>query len=232
MRKNYYLIIDTETANGLEQPMPYDIGYAICDRTGNIFIERSFIVAEIFLDNKEMMNSAYYANKIPKYWDDIQNGTRIIKSIFNIRKQIKEDIKKYHVNIIGAYNMNFDKNALNNVIRYCSKSKIRWFFPFGMKYICIWNMACQTIMNTKSYIKFALQNDLVSQANNIQTSAESCFKFITDNIDFSENHTGLEDVKIEIAIMIKCFDTHKKMNQSINRLCWQIPQNKRKLLFQ
>lgn len=227
-KKEMFLVIDTETANTIEQPLPYDIGYAICDRYGNIAVERSFVVAEIFLDHKEMMKSAYFAEKIPNYWEDIKNGTREIKSIFNIRKQIKEDMKKYNVKKVGAYNMGFDKRALNNVIRYCSKSLVRWFFPFGTEYFCIWHMACQTVLNSATYIKFAMQNSLVSDKDNIQTSAESCYKFLTKQIDFLESHTGLEDVKIEIEIMAKCFSTHKKMDKKINSACWRLPQKKRK----
>jgi hypothetical protein len=89
-------------------------------------------------------------------------------------------------------------------------------------------MACQTLLNTATYIKFAEKNDLVSSADNVLTSAESCYKFLTKNIDFAESHTGLEDVKIEVEIMAKCFATHKKMNKSINSCCWRIPQRKRK----
>ncbi len=229
-RKEMYLVIDTETANSIEQPLPYDIGYAICDRFGHIVLERSFVVAEIFLDHKEMMKSAYFAEKIPHYWEDIKNGTREIKSIFNIRKQIKEDMKKYRIKKVGAYNMAFDKRALNNVIRYCSKSLIRWFFPFGTEFFCIWSMACQVLLNSTSYIKFALQNGLESEAGNIQTSAEACYKFLTNSVDFSEEHTGLEDVRIEIDIMAKCFSTHKKMDKNINTSCWRLPQRKRKEL--
>ena len=45
------LVIDTETANSVEQPLPYDVGYAIVDtETGEILTEKSFVVAEIFLD--------------------------------------------------------------------------------------------------------------------------------------------------------------------------------------
>jgi hypothetical protein len=227
-KKEMYLVIDTETANTIEQPLPYDIGYAICDRHGNIVVERSFVVAEIFLDHKEMMNSAYYAEKIPKYWEDIKNGTREIKSIFNIRKQIKADMKKWNVKKVGAYNAGFDKRALNNVIRYCSKSLIRWFFPFGTEFFCIWHMACQVVLNSSTFIKFALQNGLVSEKDNILTSAEVCYKFLTNQVDFIESHTGLEDVRIEIAIMVKCFSAHKKMDKSINSSCWRIPQKKRK----
>lgn len=227
-KKEMFLVIDTETANTIEQPLPYDIGYAICDRYGNIVIERSFVVAEIFLDHKEMMKFAYYAEKLPKYWEDIKNGTREIKSIFNIRKQIKADMKEWNVKKVGAYNMGFDKRALNNVIRYCSKSMIRWFFPFGTEYFCIWHMACQTILNSATYIKFAMQNGLVSEKNNILTNAEGCYQFLTKQIDFIESHTGLEDVKIEIEIMAKCFSTHKKMDKKINSACWRLPQKKKK----
>ena len=229
-KKEMYLVIDTETANTIEQPLPYDIGYAICDRYGNIVIERSFIVAEIFLDHKEMMKSAYFAEKIPHYWEDIKNGTREIKSIFNIRKQIKADMKEWNVKKVGAYNMGFDKRALNNVIRYCSKSLIRWFFPFGTEYFCIWHMACQVVLNSTSYIKFALQNGFVSEKDNILTSAEVCYRFLTKQVNFIESHTGLEDVHIEVEIMAKCFSTHKKMDKKINSACWRLPQKKRKEL--
>ena len=229
-KKEMYLVIDTETANSIEQPLPYDIGYAISDRYGNIAVERSFVVAEIFLDHKEMMKSAYFAEKIPHYWEDIKNGTREIKSIFNIRKQIKADMKEWNVKKVGAYNMGFDKRALNNLIRYCSKSFIRWFFPFGTEFFCIWNMACQVVLNSTSYIKFALQNGFVSEKDNIQTSAEVCYRFLKKQVDFVESHTGLEDVRIEVEIMAKCFSTHKKMNKEINSACWRLPQKKRKEL--
>ena len=95
--KEKLLVIDTETCNSVEEPLPYDIGYAICDRTGYIYVKRSFIVAETFLDMQDVMSSAYYAEKIPMYWEDIKSGKRIIKSIVNIRKQILEDMKTYKV---------------------------------------------------------------------------------------------------------------------------------------
>lgn len=228
--KEKLLVIDTETANDITQPLPYDIGYAICDRNGKIYIKRSFVVAETFLDykNKQLMNVAYYADKIPHYWDEIRANKRTLKSIFSIRKQIREDMRTFNVKSVGAYNMGFDKKALNNIIRYCSQSRIRWFFPFGTKYFCIWNMACQTVLNTVTYIKFAMKNNLMSKAGNVQTSAEACYKFLTGSPTFKENHTGLEDVEIEIDIMVKCYRAHKKMNKDINSFCWQLPQKKKK----
>ena len=225
-----YLVIDTETCNTIEQPLPYDIGFAICDRFGNIAETRSYVVAETFLDMKDVMQSAYFAEKIPNYWEEIKNGSRQIKSIYNIRREVKDLMKKYNVKKVGAYNMGFDKRALNNVMRYTTKSFCRWFFPFGTEYFCIWSMACQTLLNTTSYIRFALENGFESESGNIQTSAETCYKFLTKSVDFSESHTGLEDVLIEVEIMAKCFATHKKMDKSINCACWRIPQRKRKEL--
>ena len=117
-QKEKLLVIDTETCNTIEQPLPYDIGYAICDRDGHIYLKRSFVVAETFLDMKDVMKSAYYAEKIPRYWDDIKKGSRVVKSFYNIRKQLHEDMKVYKVKKVGAYNMGFDKRALNNLTRY------------------------------------------------------------------------------------------------------------------
>lgn len=227
-KKEYFLVLDTETCNTLEQPLPYDLGYAICDRQGNIYLEKSFVIADIFCDLTETMKSAYYAEKIPQYWDDLKSGKRVLKTFWAVRKELVADMKKYNVKKVGAYNMAFDKRALNTLIRYISKSWLRWFFPFGTEYFCIWNMACDTLLSKNSYIDFALKNGLVSNVGNIKTSAESAYKYITNKTDFVESHTGLEDVKIEVAIMAECFRQKKKMDTSVNPACWQKVQKKRK----
>ena len=227
-KKKFYIVLDTETANSVEEPLPYDIGWAVCDRDGNIYEERSFVVAEIFCDMKDVMQSAYYAEKIPTYWEDIKAGARSIKPMWAIRKLLLEDMKIYNTNRVGAYNMSFDKRALNNLIRYTSKSWLRWFFPYNTEFFCIWNFACSVLLNTRGYINFALENGLVSDKDNIQTSAECAYKFITKNTEFSEEHKGLEDVRIEVAIMARCYKTHKKIENNVNSSCWRKVQQKRK----
>ena len=229
-KKKYYIVLDTETCNSVEQPLPYDIGWCVCDRNGNIYEERSFVVAETFLDMKDVMKSAYYAEKIPQYWEDIKSGNRIIKPMWTIRRQLLDDMKKYDTKRVGAYNMGFDKRALNNLVRYVSKSWARWFFPFGTEFFDIWNMACSMLLNTKTYINFALKNGLVSEANNIQTSAECAYKFITKQTDFTEEHKGLEDCRIEVAVMASCYRTHKKIENNLNSSCWRKVQEKRNQL--
>ena len=223
-RKEMFLVIDTETCNTVEQPLPYDIGFAICDRMGNIAEERSYVVAETFLDMKDTMKSAYFAEKIPQYWEDIKNGSREIKSIYKIRKEVKDLMKKYNVKKVGAYNMVFDKRALNNVMIYTTKSSCRWFFPFGTEFFCIWHLATQTLLQQKTFFKMAEKNDWFSEKGNLLTNAEVTYNYIKKMSDFKESHTGLEDVRIEIEIMAHCFRQHKKMNTNINTSCWRLVQ--------
>ena len=45
-RKNYYLTIDTETANSLDDPLVYDIGGAIHDKKGRVYETFSFVIYE------------------------------------------------------------------------------------------------------------------------------------------------------------------------------------------
>ena len=133
-----------------------------------------------------------------------------------MKKEIcKEDMKLYNTNRVGAYNMSFDKKALNNLVRYTSKSWLRWFFPYGTEFFCIWNFACSVLLNTKSYIDFAIENNLISEADNILTSAECAYKFITKDTEFREEHKGLEDVNIERQIMAYCFSKHKPMAKGL-----------------
>jgi hypothetical protein len=91
-------------------------------------------------------------------------------------------------------------------------------------------MACQTILSQKRFLKFAKKNNLQSASGNVSTSAETAFKYLSNDISFEENHTGLEDVTIETAILAKCYAQHKKLDTSINRRCWTIPQKGYKAL--
>lgn len=222
------LVVDTETANMVAQPIPYDFGYAIVNlETKQILLRRSFVVAEIFLD-KEMMSSAYYAKKCPKYWEDIKSGKRELKRVLSIRKQILADMRDFQVKDVYAYNMGFDKRSANNGIRYITGSSVRWFFPYGTEFHCIWNMACTSILRSKWYIRYAEEHNLISEKGNLLTSAEACYKYITKNEDFAEDHTGLEDVMIETEILFKILKSRMKYDDSVKAGCWRVPQKRRK----
>jgi len=225
----HYLILDTETTNSTSQPLPYDIGYAICDEYGNIELERSYCVAELFIHNKPLLQTAYYAEKIPTYYEDMKLGVRKMKTLLNIRKQIFEDMRNYGITEVGAYNMNFDKRACNNSVRYETKSLIRWFFPYETEFFCIWNFACNTLCD-EDFIKWAIENNFVSEKGNVQTSAEVVYRYITKQVDFVEVHKGLDDVKIETIIFAECNKKDNSADKSVRPNCWQKVQKLRKAM--
>ena len=221
-------ILDTETANFVDAPIPYDIGYVLYDATDRKIIARhSFVVHETFTD-KDLMNSAYYAKKVPQYWEDIKSGKRQMKRITTIKNFIAKEFKEYSVTMVGAYNMGFDKRATNNGIRYNTYSKYRWFFPYGIEFFDIWHGACSSFLRSKHFIKWAIKNGFVSDKGNIQTSAEVAYKYITKNLDFVESHTGLEDVEIETAIFEKIYQSKMRFDFSVIACPWRIVQNYRK----
>lgn len=223
-----FLVVDVETANMTNDALVYDIGYAICDRKGDVVSARSFIIKDIFELEKELMETAYYAKKIPLYLEKIESKESEVIDFMLARHIMKADMKKYGVKKVFAYNAKFDRNALDNTLRFLTKSKFRWFFPYGTEINCIWNMACQVIFTQKSFLKMAILNDWVSPAGNLQTSAEIAFRYMKKDEFFEEEHTGLADVLIEVEIMAKCFAQHKTMKKSINPWCWRTPTSHHK----
>lgn len=223
-RRHYYLVLDIETANSTEDPLCYDLGFAVVDKHGTIYDEYSFIISEIFYGEQELMRSAYYAKKLPQYYIDIVEKKRTPVSLFYAKRFIKELMLRYGIDEVFAYNARFDRNGLNTTIRYITKSRLRFFFPYGTKISCIQHMACQTILSQKNYFRYAIEHGLVSPSGNLSTTAESAFKYISGNADFAENHTGLEDVHIETKILAKCFAQHKKIDRDINPNAWRLPQ--------
>jgi DNA polymerase III epsilon subunit-like protein len=227
-RIHYYLVLDTETTNGLDQPFVYDIGGVITDKQGRIYERFSFVVRDIFVYERALMQTAYYANKIPEYVEDIHNKKRIMMDFFEIRHYILNLMKKYNITDVAAYNAHFDRKALNLTQRWTTKSRSRYFFPYGTNFVCIWNMACDVLLNRATYIKFAEKNGLISEKDNIQTSAECAYRYIKKDLEFLESHTGLEDVKIEVEIMAECYRQKQKMEKGIYSACWRRVQKKRK----
>lgn len=228
MKRNYYLVLDVETANSTDDALVYDLGFAIADQKGRIYEAHSYLVSDIFEKEADLMQSAYYAEKIPQYLEGIEAGDFQVLTFYEARRILLEVMKKWDVVAVAAYNANFDTTALNTTERWLTKSKYRYFFPYGTQIYCIWHMACQLICTQSTYIRYCHQNGLVSPAGNIKTSAEAVYGYISGDHTFDESHTGLQDVLIESQIMAKCFAQHKRFDKSINRLCWRIPQKKAK----
>lgn len=221
------LVLDTETANDISFPLPYDLGYKIFNKKGEVKEIRSFCIYEIYVQQKEMMKTAYYADKLPEYEKELKNGERKLVRLNTARKIILADMKKYKITRVYAYNMGFDRRALNNDRKFVTRNRYKEFFPDTTEFRCIWNMACQVLLARPSYIKFALANGYVSPSNNILTNAECCYRYITKDTSFEEVHKGIDDVHIEAEILLACFRQHKRMDTKPYSACWMMVQRKR-----
>lgn len=220
-----YIGIDTETANSyvmedgkviLKDSLVYDVGWKVMTNKGKTIFNRSYIVSEIFND-PDMMASAYYADKIPKYLEDIQSGKRKVKSILTIYKKFRFDCKRYKVKAIFAHNALFDYRALNNTLRFLTGSEIRYFYPYGIELWDTLKMSREAIGRTKEYTAFCDENGFKTKHKKPRNrlTAEILYRYISGNVDFEESHTGLEDVEIETQIMFFCLKQDKEVKRRL-----------------
>jgi hypothetical protein len=206
-------MLDTETI-GLEEPLVYDVGFAVIDREGNVYESYSYVVQEVFYGMPEKMKSAYYACKIPEYYSDIERGTRKVGRFFFIQGVINQLLIKYQIKAVIAHNMRFDYNALNYTARYISGGIRKYFFPYGTDIWCTLAMARSIMYQKPVYKQWCIEHEFIQQKNKQpRMTAEILYRFISGIEDFQERHTGIEDVMIEAQIFAYLVRQHKKMKR-------------------
>ena len=197
------MIIDTETTNDIDCPIVYDVGFEVFDLCGNTFASESFVNADVFLD-KSLMESAFFADKIPAYWEDIQKGKRRLAKWSTIKRSIRQVCEAYGVRYVCAHNAAFDNRALNTTQRLITTSKYRYFLPYGVEWRDTLKMARQILKNDSAYGEFCYDNEYLTSRGVRRYTAEIIYRFLSGDNSFEESHTGLEDVKIERQIFEFC----------------------------
>ena len=197
--KTPIIMLDCETTNDIDCPLVYDVGYQIFTLADGVLCERSFVNSDIF-DDADLMDSAYFKEKIPQYIEDVKNGSRKCAPWAYIKKVIASDCRKHGVKFACAHNAAFDNRALNTTQRYQTTSKHRYFLPFGVKWLDTLKMARKILKDNDEFGTFCYENDYLTKRDCRRYTAEILYRFITEKVEFVESHTGLEDVKIERKI--------------------------------
>lgn len=198
------IVLDTETTNSIDDPICYDIGWAVVNLENEQTLKtESYAVAEIFLDD-ELMKIAYFAEKIPSYWEEIRHGERKLARLNTIRKALRADCEAYGVKEIYAHNARFDYRSCNLTQRFLTSSKYRYFFPFGITICDTLKMARELYKNDTDYKRFCVENGYKTQNGANRLTAEIIYRFLTGKADFEEVHKGLDDVMIEKEILFEC----------------------------
>lgn len=223
-RHIYGIVLDTETANTIQDEngldmtnvLFYDLGFQLVDSHGRTYGKKfSFVNSDIFTHEAELMQSAYYAKKIPQYRADLASGKRILANTYEIRKALVDLINKYDCKFVCAHNARFDYNSLNNTQRWTTKSRFRYFLPYGLEWWDTLKMARSVMGKMPTYQRFCAENGYTTKTGKPRFTAEICYRFITKDNTFVESHTGLEDVEIEVQILAYCVRQHKKMRKKL-----------------
>lgn len=222
-RRHYILVVDTETANTIQDDnkldmsnvLVYDCGWQVIDTHGTIYAAASFVNSDIFVHERELMKSAYYAAKIPSYVEDLRAGRRKMADTYTIRQAMLHDMETFNICHVAAHNAHFDLTALNVTQRYITKSKFRYWFPYGTEIWDTMRMAQSVVCQMPTYIKFCEDNGYLTKAGKPRKTAEILWRFISGDNSFQESHTGLEDVTIESQILAYCFRQHKHIDKEL-----------------
>lgn len=218
------MVIDTETI-GLSKRFAYDIGYVVATWNGKSYElvkKEHFIIKQVFR-NKELFETAYYAEKRPKYVSLLKGKSAKQKYLGHAFRKIRSDMKKYNVTRVFAYNSPFD----NSVFQFNSKyfkienpiKSIQWYD--------IKRVAHEYIHNTRQYRDFVKEHDRDTEKGYIKTNAETTYASIKNNSDFKEEHMGLQDCLIELDILNECIKLGYQ-GQPLDRKNSLIPSEKYK----
>lgn len=203
---NIYCTLDTETFGGASCPEGiYHLAGIIHDRKGNVKATFNYLIMEYY---DKIEKDSYAKKNFHRYEEMLANGVvTCIDTEQHAIEMVDALCKFYNVKYMMAYNAGFDfcKTACYQLLE-------------GREFIDIWLMAVQTITHIKKYAKFCRNNWMYSASGkSVSTSAQSMYAYIINNPQYKEEHTALEDSKIEMAIFLACLKTHKKYTK--NKYC-------------
>ena len=214
MKKDYYLIIDTETTINDKVA---DFGAVVIDRQGNIQTQCGVLVSGVFgIDPlfyipKEEASSLWSKQgkdrRFIKYNEMLENGTRMLASVNAINNWLERTKREYNP-ILTAYNLPFDIDKMN-------KTGINQ--SIFNKRFCLWRASFHKWGATKKYRQYVLETHSFNSPTNLgnmsyKTNAEVMTRFILDEPDLQdEPHLALEDVVgYELPILKRLIQTTKK----------------------
>lgn len=215
------MVLDVE---GMSNCRPYDVGYLVADKKGNIYKESSIAILPCIWENLKncLVAQEMTHRNVEEILKDIENASKRkyqYQSIEDAKKKIISDIAEFGVKEVWAYNCSFDKSALKKL--------------FGDDFKILNNLVCfydiipailYTKLLNKKYVNFCNKNGFITEKGNVQVKAEIVYKYLFGNLDFEEEHTGLADTKIEYQILLEAIRTKKKL-ETTPTPAWKILRN-------
>ena len=222
-KQSNVLVLDTETTGDFSCPLIYDFGYIIKDKNFNEIVRRNWLVKEIW-ETEFFMKSAFYYSKKGMYEEMVKNGEVEVLPLEEIISIWVKDMQKYKVKTVSAYNLAFDDRAITKTIKVCASKmldKVQKTLE-SRNLLCIWNLACDSFMQSQEYKDFCNANEYTTECGNYKTSAEIAKRFIINSTDYIESHTALNDCVDEFEILqYICEHCQGKMTYGLQFSPWR-----------
>lgn len=204
-----YCTLDTETVGGINHPLGfYHLGGVIHDREGSVTGCFNYLIAEML---PYVLNDEYAKKNLHLYFEMLHNGTAtLIDTQAHAIEVVNSTLEFYNVTTMTAYNSGFDY-----VKTMCAE------LLEGREFIDLWLMALECICQKASYKRFCEESERYNNKKTCSTTAETVFAYLLGDPSYCEEHTALEDSKIELAIFNACIKSHKKFTPNCH--CWDYP---------
>lgn len=200
IKKNAYVVLDTETS-GFSK-LVFDLGWITRDRKGNVIDSASYLMLDVIATEKP-----YFMNKVKGYTSKARKSEKFkltnfatVRRLFN--KHIESLLDSNYRVIVCAYNARFDCDALAKTTKRMTKEKT--FLTHTVELMDIWGNWVNS--SPKSY-----SAPLTNSKKWFSSSAENVFRFEYQEPNFIEQHTALEDCKVETKILDKVLARKKKL---------------------
>jgi len=211
-----FVVFDTETTS-LNKPFCYNIGYTIINENGENLLSKDFVVEQTW-HNLPLFSTAYYAEKRPLYVASMKARKTIMKKFGYICQEMVRDFKKYEIVCAYAYNSSFDEKVFD--------FNCDWFKcinPFDNIPVYDIRGNVHNFLLDENFFQFCEDCEEFTDSGNYSTTAETLYRYLTDDMEWTEDHTALSDSLIEAEILFATicagahFNTSYPTKRSIER---------------
>lgn len=208
----YEIILDTEATpcrrtNNVDPRCMrvYDIGWVVVDGEGNPVHKANYVVQEVFSGSGSgLMQNAYYRDKLVWYECALRTGALTSKPLADIWREFAECCKQWRIRHVWAYNVKFDIVALNGTVNHYSNGFVPEFLPSSAIALDLWEYFGRSFAATARYVKWCTAHQMITAKGNPITTAEAAYRYLTNNPEFVESHTALDDAEREAYILRRC----------------------------
>ena len=203
IKPTVFFVTDVETT--IAKAIVFDVAWKAIDRKGRVYGRGSYLIREAF-----QHDVPFYKEKMGLYYDDAYHHRIVPANIYEVRAEYNAQVKNCqelgHRVILAAYNSRFDFDKLPFTLAEISGGKATRWLESKVELMDIWDYWGESV--PRHYAKTAPAS---KSGKYVSTSAESAYRFESNNPHFEEYHRAWHDVEIESEILLKALSRKKRL---------------------